>query len=190
MDLPIREFKVLLYGPGLQAAGVRARARFEGNTLALLAHKGMFQIPARNLTLRTGGYDGRQWLIVWTEPEGTYSAMLQGGEALEAFIQLAPAKLGQQLYSARLKHAHTGRLLRLGLAILALLLLLALGLFWANADRLGQWLVSRNSPEQEQRLGELAFSQPRPTLKLVEHGPASNAIRDIGKRLTAESSYP
>lgn len=189
MGIPIPEFKVLLYGPSINPAGIKARARFEGNTLAVAAYKGFFLVPPNLITLRAGGYDGRQWLITWTAQEGTYSAMLQGDDALEAFIQLAPEEISQQLRQTRKDHAHTGRRIIIGLTILALLVLSALGLFWVNADRLGQWALSHISREQEQQLGDLVYAQMRPSLKPLETGVALRAVRTIGKRLTDWSGY-
>lgn len=150
MGIPIPEFKVLLYGPSINPAGIKARARFEGNTLAVAAHKGFFLVQPHQITLRAGGYDGHQWLITWTAPEGTYSAMLQGDGALDAFIHLAPAEISQQLRQTRKGPARTGRRIIIGLAILALVALLAMGLFWINADRLSESAISNSSQEQEQ----------------------------------------
>ncbi len=192
MGIPIPEFKVLLYGPSFNPAGIKARARFENGSLAISLRKGSFLVPPHLLSLRTGGYDGRQWLVTWQSHDGAYSAMLQGEEMLEAFAQLAPAAIGQQLLQARKSQTRVGRRFKLGLALLALVLLLpllALGLFRANADRLGDWAVSHISLEQEQRLGDLVFAQMRPSLKLIAPGPASAAVTAIGKRLTDESLY-
>ncbi len=189
MGIPIPEFKVLLYGPELHQAGLRARARFEGNILAVIAHGKTLMVPAHRLSLKTGGFDGRQRLIVWVAEDGTYSIMLQGEDALEAFIQLAPREIGRQLFRARNDHTHTGRRLILGVALLAFLSLLLMGMLWVNADRLSQWAVSHITREQEQQLGELAFAQMRPSLKLAEPGTATAAVEAIGKRLTAESDY-
>lgn len=189
MGIPIPEFKILLYGPSFNPAGIKARARFENGSLAISLRKGSFLVPPHLIALRTGGYDGRQWLITWQSQDGAYSAMLQGEEALEAFAQLAPTEIGRQIQQMRKSH---GRRFKPALALLALILLLpllALGLFHAYADRLADWAVSRISLEQEQQLGDLLFAQMRPSLKLAEQGVASAAVSSIGKRLTDESLY-
>ena len=142
MCIPIPEFKILLYGPSLHPAGIRARARFEGNALAVSARNAFLLVEPERLTLRTGGFDGRQWLITWVSAEGTHSAMLQGEDALSAFIQLAPPELSQQLAQARASHARVGRRFALGLVLLVLIAILLAGLLWFNADKLGQWVVS------------------------------------------------
>ncbi len=190
MGIPIPEFKVLLYGPGLHAAGMRARARFTSGHLEAQGHGMSFKVPAGQLHLKTGGFDGQQWLIVWVDQEGTYSAMLQGEEALAEFIASAPPEIAPRLLKAQKLQAQSKRSFNLGMVLIGLLLLLpvlALGLFWANGDRLAQWAVSRISLEQEQQLGELAFAQVRPSLKLLEQGEALAAVDKIGQRLTAES---
>ena len=172
MGIPIPEFKVLLYGPELNPAGLRARARFEGNVLAVIAHDRTRTVPAQELSLETGGYDGRQWLIIWTAREGRYSAMLQGEQALKAFIRLAPPKIGQQLARARKSHAIMEHRFILGLILLVIVLFLALWLLWANADHLSQWAVSHISLEQEQ-LGDLTLVRLHSLLDLVEQVPAA-----------------
>lgn len=190
MPLPIPEFKVLLYGPGLHPAGVRARARFEDGRLAVLAQHGSCSVPPDILLLRAGGFDGRQWLLTWPAAEGTYSAMLQGDDALEAFIHLAPPEMKGQLREARKQLRGLHRRFRFGATIVALLLalpLLALGLFWLNADRLGQWAVSRIDLQQERRLGDAALAQLRGSGRWLESGVAFDAIQRIGSRLTEES---
>lgn len=189
MGIPIPEFKVLLYGPSFHPSGTRARARFEGKILAVNARDGFFQVAPELITLRLGGFDGRQWLISWVAQEGTYSALLQSEEALEAFIQMAPPELARQLHLVRKSRASGGRVFWLSLAALALLALLVLGLLWANADRLSRWAVSHISMEQELRLGEFAYARLRPTLKLIEQGPIASAVTAIGKRLSGESIY-
>lgn len=189
MAIPPLEFKILLYGPNLHPAGVRGRAHFDGDALVITVHASHARIPADQITLMTGGYDGRQWLISWMTPEGTFSAMLQGGQALEAFIQLAPGELAKQLTHKRRKLSRKSRLALVGIGLLALCALLLVAWIWANADRLGQWVISPISIQQEQRLGELAYTQLRPSLKLQENGAAPRAVKAIGEYLTRESLY-
>lgn len=195
MGIPIPEFKILLYGPTFHSAGTRARARFEGNALTISSRHGFFVVPPERITLRTGGFDGRQWLIDWTERDATYSAMLQNTEALEAFIHLAPANLARQLGQSRKRQTGANRHARFVpplfalIALIALLALLLLGLLWANADRLEKWAVSHIGSEQERHLGELAQAQLLPSLKLMRHGLAPAAVESIGKRLTGEFMF-
>jgi hypothetical protein len=133
MGLPTPKFKVLLFGPGLPPAGVRARAHFEESILVIQGKGHWFTIQGDKLHLKTGGFDGRQWLLTWQTPSGLTSAMLQGDDAMEAFIELAPAAVSQDIKSAYKAHGKKNRPFRLGLALL--FFALALVLIWAYTKR-------------------------------------------------------
>lgn len=192
MSIPLPEFKVLLYGPDLPPAGVKARVHFEEGILVVQSKGHWYTVPLGHISLKVGGFDGRQWIIVWHTPHGPASAMLQGDEAVEAFIDLAPPEIAGELRRAHKHHSRTGMNFRIALALAALVLLLpllALGVFWANDDRISRWAADQISLEQEKQLGELAFAQMRPGLKLIERGPVHDSVEQIGVRLTAGSPY-
>ena len=186
--IPIPEFKVLMYGPGIPPAGVKARAHFEPGVLVVQGKGHWYTIHADRITLKTGGYDGRQWLISWYSPNGPMTAMLQGEEAVDAFIRLAPDEVSGELHRVRRTHSRREWLFRSGMALMGLLLLvplLLLGGFWIYADDLSRWAADHISVEQEVRLGDMAFEQMRSELKLRESGPAHDTVELIGVRLTA-----
>ncbi len=190
MRLPIPEFKVLLYGPGLPPAGVKARAHFEESVLVIQGRGHWFTIQGDKLRLNTGGFDGRQWLLSWYTPSGPVTAMLQGEDAVEVFIKLAPAAVSDELRKVRREHGDKGRMFRFGatlLAVLALLPVVALGLFWIYGDAVSRWAADRVSQEQKDRLGELAFEQMRSSLNLVERGEVREMVEFIGVRVTTGS---
>jgi len=190
MPLPIPEFKLLLYGPGLPAGGIRARAHFEESVLVVQGKGHWFAIQGDKLSLKAGGFDGRQWLLSWDTPSGPATAMLQGEDAAEAFIKLAPAAVSDELSRMHRAHGDRGGRFRLGRALLGVLLLapvLALGLFWIYADNVSHWAADRVTQEQANRLGERAFEQMRPALKLVERGDVRGMVEFIGVRLTTGS---
>lgn len=186
--LPTPEFKVLLYGPGLPPAGIKARAHFEPGILVVQGKGHWFTVQSQSIALKTGGYDGRQWLISWHSPSGPMTAMLQGEDTVDIFIKHAPAEISPELKRVRKAHARHGWLFRLGMSMLAFFLLaplIALGVFWIYADNLSQWAAEKISIEQEIRMGDLAFAQMKPSLKLVDDGAALEAVELIGVRLTA-----
>lgn len=192
MRLPTPEFKVLMYGPGLPPAGVRARAHFEENILVVQGRGHWYTIQSGKLRLKTGGYDGRQWLIHWESPSGRVTVMLQGDDAVQAFIRLAPADIAGELHRTRKSYLALGRRFRLLLmlaAVVASFPLLAFAVFWINADRFSQWAAEQVSIEREIQLGELAFRRMRPSLKLIEQGNVVDAVEFIGVRLTGGSPY-
>lgn len=185
--LPTPEFKVLLYGADMPAAGLRARAHFEPGVLVFQGKGHWFTVQASSISLKTGGYDGQQWLIAWISPSGPMTAMLQGDNTVDIFIKVAPPEVSQQLRRVRKAHAHRERKFKLGVALLGLVLLLPLlmlGVFWIYAAEFSEWATDQISIRQEVRLGEQAFAQLRPSLKLTEEGAAHDTLELIGVRLT------
>lgn len=186
MSLPIPEFKILLYGPELPPAGVRCRARFEKGGLAIQGGGRNINVVAERISLQTGGYDGRQWLITWMGASGRMTAMLQGDDAVDAFIRVAPREISADLLRTRRALGRDKRRFRFGMVLLVILLslpLLLLGGVWLGGDSLSRWAAEQVSPDQEKRLGDLAFAQMRVGLRLVESGPAHDAVERIGLRL-------
>lgn len=190
MRLPIPRFKVLLYGPGLPPAGLKARAHFEESVLVIQGKGHWYTIQGDKLGLKIGGFDGRQWLLSWDTPSGPATAMLQGEHAVEAFIKLAPPEVSAEFKRVRWAHDNKGRLFRFGRALLAVLFLVpvvGLGLFWIYADEASHWAADQVSQEQKDRLGDLAFEQMRPSLKLLGRGEVREVVEFIGVRVTTGS---
>ncbi len=187
MRLPIPKFKVLLYAPGLPAAGVFASAHFEDSVLVVQGKGDWFAIQGDRVRLKTGGFDGRQWLLSWQTPSGVAAAMLQGEDAVQAFIKLAPPVIAEELKRAHLAHADRGAMFRNGFMLMGLFFLLSIGLFWFYADEIGDWAADQLSDEQKTLLVEQSFNQLRPTLKLIERGEVRDTVAYIGVRVTAGS---
>ncbi|TCS72667.1 peptidase M48-like protein [Sulfuritortus calidifontis] len=185
-------FDLQLFAPGQPAAGVRARGRCVGGRLHLEAEGLSLEVPAQAIQARAAGFDGRQWLLEWDAVEGRCSAMLHGEAAIQALRESAPASLAGQLQVARRGERDLRRRFQLALAAAGLVLalpFLALLAFWLNAERIADWAADRVSLNQEQYLGDMAFAQMRPQLKLIEQGPALDMVSGIGRRLTAGSRY-
>jgi Zn-dependent protease with chaperone function len=181
--------KGLLFGPGLAASGVPARAWFSGVTLWVEHEGGRLSASTERLTARLGGFDGRQRSLAWQTGNGPFSLQLPDGPETDAWLAGAPAPL--RVHFGALGRSRTRRF-GFGAGLIAAVLLLPfalLGLFWLNADRITGWAAGHVSPAQEQQLGDLAFAQMRPTLKLIESGLAPAMVREIGARLTAGSKY-
>ena len=187
--LPVPEFKVLLYGPDLPAAGLRARAHFEPGVLVVQGRGHWFTVQAHRISLKTRGYDGRQWLISWDSPSGPMTAMLQGEDMVDTFIKVAPPEISRKLRRVRKTHVRREWKFKLGMTLLGLVILaplLALGVFWIYADDFSHWAADQINIEQEIRLGDMAFEQMQPRLKMMEVGAAPDAVKLIGARLTGE----
>lgn len=186
------DFKVLMFGPGMSPAGTRARINFKDGVLEVNGPGIWITVLADQVSLKTGGYDGRQWLLTWDTEAGRMSAMLTGEADLRMMASLAPASLARQLsHGLKTIERRQWRFrLLVGALLVGILLpfLLAL-LFWVNAERLAGWAANQIGIREETQLGDLAFAQVRASLKLVERGPAVRAVREIGERLTVGSRY-
>lgn len=177
-----------MYGPGLPPAGVRARAHFEPGVLVVQGKGHWYTVQAERIALKTGGYDGRQWLISWYSPAGPISAMLQGEDTVDTFIKVAPKDIAGELRRVRKSLGRKQRSFKLGMGVLSILVLLPflfVCVFWIYADDICKWAADQINVEQKVKLGDLAFQQMRPNLKLIETGLAYDAVQLIGVRLTA-----
>ncbi|MEW6677545.1 MAG: M48 family metallopeptidase [Pseudomonadota bacterium] len=194
MQLPTPEFKVLLFGPDLPAAGARARARFESSVLVVHQRDHWYTVNASDLDLGTGGFDGRQWIVSWHSPLGTFKAMLQGDEAMETFVSQVPEDTARRLHLVRRRHRQTRRTQRAGLGLLGLALFLpafALVWYWLNAESFSRWAADQVTVEQEVRLGEHLYEEIRPNLDLLpENALADEVVEHIGVRVSAGSGVP
>ena len=186
------DFKVLLFLPGMSPSGVRARLSFRDAVLEFNAPGVWITLLADQVSLRTGGFDGRQWVLSWSTEAGPASAMLRGEADMRLMQRMAPPVLAEQIKQGLETMRRRDRRLRwlIGLVLVAVVLpFLALGLFWLNSERIAAWVADRISVEDEQRLGRLIFSQMQPGLKLIERGPAAHMLRELGGRLTHGSAY-
>lgn len=184
--------KVRFFAPGLAAGGEPARARFDGQRLVVEQGGARLAVEAARLSVRHGGYDGRQWLLEWPVAGGRAAILLPDGVAVERLLADAPAVLAGQIDHQGRRARARRRRFRLALVlgvVLALLPLILLGAFLANADRLVGWAVERIDLAQEERLGELAYAQLRSTLRPIGTGPAPAMVQAIGARLTQGAAY-
>lgn len=182
----------LLHAPGLDPAGVSVQAGFVGGQLRLEWGEAIEIIPAGRLTVKTGGFDGRQWFLEWPASSVTASLLLPADPATKAWLSSVPELLSPQVERHLHAERRRERRFRLGLGVgLAVLLLpaLLLLLFGLNAERIAGWAADRISLEQEQALGALAYAQVMPSLKPRRDGPAAALIGTIGARLTQGSRY-
>ena len=177
----------------MPASGVPGHAYFEGAVLVLHGQGHWYTAPSKDIQLRLGGFDGRQWVIAWESPVGLFTAILTDEAAVRQFISQAPAAVAQRLHLARMAHVHTGWNFRMVMTMVGLLLFLplfSLVWYWLNADSFSQWAANRISVEQEIQLGEVAFKQISAKLKFLPKGaPAHEVVDRTGVRLTAGSSY-
>ncbi|MFZ5512586.1 MAG: M48 family metallopeptidase [Pseudomonadota bacterium] len=186
------QFSGRLFGPALPGAGVAARGRWDGEVLRVSAGVVEVSAPAADIRIDGAGFNAERVRVSWHSPEGAYALFLEQPSERAAFNASAPAPVALQLAAAARKGRRVEARLRLGWALLGLFLLLpflALGVFLWQADPVAGWLADRIPLEQEARIGELTLAQVRTQMRLADSGPAAEAVRAIGGRLTSGSRY-
>lgn len=186
------DFKVLLSLPGMSRSGIRARLSFRDGVLEFNGPGVWITVLADQVSLRPGGFDGRQWVLSWNTEAGPASALLQGEADMRLMRTMASPGLAAQIEQGlKAMHRRKRRFHWLigGLMLAALLPVMAVGLFWFNSERIAGWAADRISLHDERRLGRMLFAEVEPGLKLVESGPALRMVRELGRRLTQGSVY-
>lgn len=184
---PTSTFRGRLFGAGLPGGGAAAVARWWGERLEVSAGERTWSGTVERVD--SAGFDRGGLRVTLRVPEGDapYALFVADPEDRRALAAGAPAAVAAQL--ARATRADRGRQRRflvagaaLGLVLLLPVILLAA--FLARSDAVARWIVHRIPPEQEARLGELALAQARARMKLETTGPAADAVRLLGERLT------
>ena len=192
-----------LYGPGLPPAGLPARAGFSAQRLRIERLPGglalaksdavpapnSFDIDARNLELHPGGVGHDALFLRWVTPERyehwAFAPASQAG--VQALLATLPPVLAPAARRWQRKIA-TGRLKWVGLwALLGVLVLLGLGLWWSFAAIL-DWATRRVPPELETSLGTATIDALKTDNRLLTSGPAVAAVTIIGQKLVPKNS--
>lgn len=181
-----------LFGTGIAGAGVPAHAWWEGSTLSVQAHDTVHRANGASLRIEAAGFNLRQLRLAWDGVDGAYTFFVEAEDDRTRMISGAPSSLRGAFAGAAGKQRSMGR--RFGAAAfvygaivsLPLLLLLA---FILNIGRLVDWAAEKIPVRHEERIGDLVLAQARAQMKLVESGPAHDAVTSIGARLTSGSRY-
>lgn len=180
-------FAATLYGRELPSAGVGVGARFVGNRLQIDGDP-MFEVSADQLSVATGGFDHDRLYLGWDTAAGTMSITPVDAAAQATLLGTAPAVLEAALrrHVNRTQRSRTKWLVLGGLA--AGFVLLLAGLWWSYGAVV-DWAAAHVPVEVEARLGEATVAELRKSGRLIEDGPAVEAVRTIGERLTEGSRY-
>lgn len=179
-------FEARLYAPGRLDGGTPVRLTWREHWLVVGRDEAVLHcLRAAELQAAARGFNDQQLALAWSADEGEHQLILDA-QAAAAFRVAAPEALRQSLDQARSAQQRTERRFRWGIAALVLVLslpLVALGAFIAWADPLADWVVRRLPPAVGQQLGEAVLAQTRAQHKMVESGPAFEAVQGIGRRL-------
>ncbi len=182
-----------LFSPGQAPGGIKVVIGQVGGTLRLEGIGLDLRVPVLAMTLKSGGFDGRHWQLEWPADNGQIHALvLSPGATTDRLLTELPEPLAGQLATQRGRGRASACRFRLGVTLVGAVVLLPFAVllaFWLYADPLAGWAAGQVGIERESQLGALAFAQTRPSLKLVEQGPAVELVKAIGNRLTAGSAY-
>lgn len=186
-----RSFNGRLFGPGIDGAGLEVSASWLGKLLTIDTELPL-NIRASDLQIAAAGFNMRQLQVSWQDGEDAYAFFIEQEEARAAFLATAPQSLQASLADARkARHRIDTRFHALlgayGLYLALPAILLALFLF--NLDRVVGWAAAKVPIGYEAKIGNMVLAQTRAQSQVIESGPAAEAIRQIGGRLTEGSRY-
>lgn len=182
-----------VFGPGLPGGGAAAEARWQDGALVVVA--GGREIVAARVTIEASGFNAERVRIAWSagpDAAGDHAFFVESAEARARCAASAPEEHAAALRAALGAQAKTERRFRLGWGVIGAVLLLpflVLAGFALNADALARWVVARIPVAQEAALGDLTLAQTRTQMTLIERGPAVDAVRTIGEKLTVGSPH-
>jgi Zn-dependent protease with chaperone function len=179
-------FSARLYGPGSPEGGAPVQLTWREQWLVVgRGEEVLHTLRVFDLQASARGFNNSQLAVEWPADGGAHMLILDEA-AGAAFRESAPAALQQRLQPVRAVQRGTERRFRWGIGVLVLILslpLVALGVFIAWADPLADWVVRRMPPAIERQMGEAVLAQTRAQGKMVESGPAFEAVQAIAARL-------
>jgi beta-barrel assembly-enhancing protease len=177
----------ILHAPGLAPGGVACRLGFLGEHLFIEGPLAI-QLPVTALTVDRGGFDDDTLFLGGEFRGGKIAVAIADPGAQQMLAASAPATFEPQLRRVRRGvhyHRFKWKLATGLLGVMAMGLLLV----WWQSEAVTAWAAGRVSLEREQRLGEIWLKQLQADGGLRESGPAVDAVRTIGNRITAGSRY-
>lgn len=181
------QFAATLYGRDLHAAGVPVQARFVGNRLQIDGDSAL-EVAADQIRVDTGGFDHDRLYLGWDTPAGRLSITPADAAARATLLGTAPALLETALrHHVRGNQRVRAQWIVLG-GITASIALLLASLWWTYGAVVS-WAADHVPADVEAKLGAATLAELKKGGKLIEQGPAVDAVREIGARLTRGSRY-
>ncbi|OGB34270.1 MAG: hypothetical protein A3F78_05275 [Burkholderiales bacterium RIFCSPLOWO2_12_FULL_61_40] len=180
-----------VFGPGLAGTGEVAQAQWQHGQLRL-------QTPSLSLDMGVnphitgGGFNAEQLRVSWQAPEGEFVFFVDAGAAQAAFVADLPPQWRAQLAGAQRSQSRVRARWRWGIAALVLCLsvpLAALVALVVRSDAVAAWVVQWVPPAYEAKLGDLVLVQTQAQMRLIDSGPAVEALRQMGEKLVPHSPY-
>lgn len=168
------------YPAGGDAHGHPARLELAGGVLQVLLEDGPArQVPLAGLRAATRGFNHSQWAIAWAAGGGGEHMLLVDEAAVSPLRALAPALFAGGEDARR----RGSRRFVAGIALLALVPLLVAVALLSSLDHLTDRVVERIPPGVEKQIGAAVLARTRLESRLIDRGPAFDAVQAIGRRL-------
>jgi len=187
------DIQVLLFGPGLPAAGQAAQCVIEQNALRIRMQQADLDLHRETvlfseLTARVAGFDHDQLQLGWHRQQDAWSIMPAGKSEQKTLITALPQGSVAGLTQWRRSTQSQGLVWK-GIFYSACLLCLSFALLIWQHDRLTGWAANRVSMKTEKRLGDSVLKSLNPQSNFLNGGAAQKAVQAIGGQLTAGSRY-
>lgn len=180
-------FAATLYGRDLPSAGVPVHARFIGNRLRIEGDADV-EIGAERIKVDTGGFDHDRLYLGWEAETGAMSITPVDAAARATLLGTAPAVLEGAL-RRHVQGTQRSRTKWMVLGGLSASVVLALVGLWWSYGAVVDWAAEQVPTDVEAKLGKATVEELKKSGKLIADGPAVDAVRSIGERLTKGSRY-
>jgi Zn-dependent protease with chaperone function len=185
------EFAALVFGPGLPPGGAKGSMSVTASGIDVSVGDQFPSARFSELSLREVGFGPPGVELAWRNGEDLWAVHVLDSVAAKKLLSL-PLFASAQVSALKStqRRNRTGRVM--GWSLLGLFVLLPgvlLALLVLNSDGLADWVASKIPIEQEVSMGKQAFSGMRGNLKLVDEGPAYDAVKGIVDKLTRGSQY-
>jgi Zn-dependent protease with chaperone function len=182
-----------LFGENIAATGVDAQLVLHEARVDVHSEHHELSCCIADLRIREIGLGGATGLeLTWDAAGEIYAVHVLQADALRR-LRSHPhiaASNGMQTLTGAQRNRSIGRAFALLIiAAIVLLPLLIVLLFVWQADRIVAIAADEIGIGQEVMLGDAAFAGMRPSLKLIDEGPALDAVRTLGERLADGSKY-
>ena len=168
------------YPAGGDAHGHPALVELVGDVLQVLpADSPPRQVPLTGLQAATRGFNHSQWAIAWPAESGGQHMLLIDEAAVGPLRAVAPALFAGGEGVRR----RSSRRFLVGITLLALVPLLVVVALLASLDHLTDRVVARIPPSVERQIGAAVLARTRLEGRLIDQGPAFEAVQAIGRRL-------
>ena len=186
-------FNGRLFGPDLPGAGVPVSGLWEESHLILNGDSFSMRVAASELHVEAAGFNAQQLRLSWAGEQGLFAFFIDSAAGKERFLgDGAPDTVRAQSGRVKGQQSRVKSHFRIGALVYAFFLalpLLVLAIFLLNTDRVAGWIADKIPIAYEEKLGDLALAQTRAQAKVIDSGPAYEAVKAIGTKLTQGSRY-